>query len=509
MTHLRLLNIDSSLIVARKSLLLSSLSTDSTLIVDALKTAAYAYNSAGNLDSAMFFTKKILNYADRHHDNKMKRNALSSLATILAQNKLYGEALEYHRKAYQLTLAINDSVNLPLIEYNIGLSFLNLKQTDSCLYYLNHAIDGAKRRNNNELLVYIYGTFSDCYLLLKNDTERTKYLLLANEIAEKIGNMQFLAMGYSSLTQSALENNHYTEALTFGQKALEILKINHYPVHQMKVDSMMYIACKKSGRHIEALQYLESFNKFKEDIVNERQRDKLNDLVIKFNIAEKDLIIANQKLEIAQKQRNQQRLIIALVFIMLGLATLIVYELRSRKFRKELFRKEKYLDTQIAEMRDWLQWKQSKDSQQPVATEFKDTEQDIKIPETEKTPANKALFAELREAFEQQKLYLDPEVNLTSVIKILGTNKKYLYQALSKSSDDNFRNFVNRYRINEAKSIIESKIRQGEELVISDLYSLTGFNSMVSFYRAFSSITGLTPRQYAVEIRKDIRDTRD
>jgi AraC-like DNA-binding protein len=114
------------------------------------------------------------------------------------------------------------------------------------------------------------------------------------------------------------------------------------------------------------------------------------------------------------------------------------------------------------------------------------------------------LFAELREAFEAQKLYLDPELNLKTVIKVLGTNKKYLYQAINENSD-NFRSFLNRYRVDEAKRIIEHKIRRKEELNLSELYVPAGFNSAVPFYRAFKLLTGLTPKNYADEVRREVK----
>ena len=90
------------------------------------------------------------------------------------------------------------------------------------------------------------------------------------------------------------------------------------------------------------------------------------------------------------------------------------------------------------------------------------------------------------------------------MVKILGTNQKYLYQAISENSDSNFRSFVNRYRIDEAKRIIEQKIHGKEVFNLSEIYIPSGFNSSGSFYRAFKSVTGLTPKDYAAEIRSDL-----
>jgi len=71
---------------------------------------------------------------------------------------------------------------------------------------------------------------ADCYLMMKKDRDRKRYLLLANEIAEKIGNKQFPAMGFSNLTRGALKESNYNEALGYAKKALSLLLEQPYPV---------------------------------------------------------------------------------------------------------------------------------------------------------------------------------------------------------------------------------------------------------------------------------------
>jgi AraC-like DNA-binding protein len=93
------------------------------------------------------------------------------------------------------------------------------------------------------------------------------------------------------------------------------------------------------------------------------------------------------------------------------------------------------------------------------------------------------------------------------VIKILGTNQKYLYHAINENSDSNFRSFLNRYRVDEAKRIIEQKIQKAEYLNLSEIYVKAGFNSSVSFYRAFKHITGLKPKEYVSEVRNTLPKT--
>lgn len=499
--QLRMRNIDSALACARIAIVLSYQSKDSALIVDAWKAAAYSFNNAGKLDSALFYTKKMMLYGERNGEEKLTRNAIVSMATILSQNKRFQDALYYYRKAATLTTKLKDTANFSAILYNLGLTFLNLKQTDSCLYYLRLAGAEAVKNQQNDYLVYIYGTMADCYFQLKNNPERKKYLLLANEIAEKIGAKQFLAMGYSNLATGAMEEGNFNETLNYGKKALELLKQQPYPVLQIKIDSMLSIAYKETGNFVEAYRYLDSYIKQKEKVVSERQQQQLNELMVNLQVKEKDLKIADQQLDIARKHRNIQLTILIGIIIFLLAFGQFLYILKTRRFRKELFRKEKDLEQETREIKEWMEWKYNKDFQPTVENDGILPEEELASDETVLSAQN-LLFTELRDVFENQKLYLDPELNIKTLIKVLGTNQKYLYQAINENSDSNFRSFLNRYRVDEAKRIIEQKIRMAEELNLSEIYALAGFNSAVSFYRAFKLVTGLAPKEYASEVRK-------
>ncbi len=503
LAQMRLRNIDTALVCARVAIVLSKKTKDSTLIVDAWKAAAYAFNNAGKLDSALFYTQKMMLYGERNGEEKLYRNAIVSMATILAQNKRYNEALNYYRKAAALTAKLKDTANFSSSLYNLGITFLNLKQTDSCLIYLQKAAVEASNRQLNDLLVLIYGSIADCYLILRNNTERKKYLLLANGVAEKIGAKQFLAMGYSNLSSGALDEGNYSESLAYGKKALELLEEQPYPVLKIKLDSMMSMAYQGMGNYKEAFYFQNSFIREKEKVINERQQNQLNELVVNLQVKEKDLKIADQQLEIAHKQRNNQLIILIGIIIMLITFGQFLYIFKTQKFRKELFRKEKELETKTRDIKEWMEWKYTKDlpnTAENVENQHHKTSDDS----TTELSDQSMLFAELREVFENQKLYLDPELNIKTVTKVLGTNQKYLYTAINQNYDSNFRSFLNRYRVDEAKKLIEQKIGSEQDLNLSDIYALAGFNSSVSFYRAFKSVTGLKPKEYAAEVKSII-----
>ncbi len=506
LSQYKLGNIDSAKIYALKSLSFSKGISDSLLIYDTWKAIAFVYNDEGKFDSAMYYTKNMLAYSKGKRDDKLYRNALLSMASILFQNKKYADALTYYKEINAYNIKLKDTSAYDVSHFNLGITYQALSQYDSSLYHLNQAILIAKTKKHLDLLTNAYGATADCYLFLKNRKEWKKYMLLANGLAEQINNLPYMAMGFTNLLEDAVLYKEYSEAIKYGEKALTILKTNPYPILQLKVDSMMYSACKSLGKNNQALIYLESYLKGYENTLNEKEKQQINELVIKYEVEKKDLLIENQKLEIIYRQRNQTIFLLIAVIIALFSVWQIVYYRKKKLFRKELYLKEKDLDIQMKEVREWMEAKYERAIEKEDALS-KTTTDDINetIVTSDINPKDK-LYAELRELIEEFKLYLDPEINLQTVIKKLGTNKKYLYEAMNHSTDNNFRAIINRYRIDEAKKIIQASVINNESLIISDIYAIIGFNSSMSFYRAFRSVIGLTPKEYLSQVKEEYKN---
>ena len=498
LAQLRLRNIDSALAMARISFSLIPRSKDSVLIADAWRILSYAFNNAGNLDSALVYTQLMLGYAERKGDERQMRNALSSMANIMNQNRQYDKALNYYRQADALTMNIHDTLNYALSLYNMGLTFLNLQQNDSCLFYLNRAMKKAIATKQIDLLVFIYGALADHYLNTGNAKERKKYLLLATTEAEKIGNSQFLAMSSGNLMEGALKEKNYREAIQYADKARFHLARQPYPVLQMKIDSMSWVAYSGTGNLARAMECLVAFYREKDALVSRQQKEQLDKMMLTLDVKEKDLTITRQNLDISNNKRRIEVLTLTVAIVLLLAIALFIFILKTRAFRRQLFYKEKELDQFSVDVRNWMALKKER---QESGVNKEEDEQILPGEPQDEAMLQATLFKELRDVFDKQKLYLDPDLNLKAVIRILGTNKKYLYQAISENSDANFRSFINRYRVDEAKRLMESGMQNNEQIKLSEIHASAGFNSSVSFYRVFKRVTGLTPKDYLSELK--------
>lgn len=120
------------------------------------------------------------------------------------------------------------------------------------------------------------------------------------------------------------------------------------------------------------------------------------------------------------------------------------------------------------------------------------------FPKYEKSGLTPGLSLELKEnlirLFEKEKVYRENDINLEMVAKKLNTTRHNASQVINEHFKVSFHEFVNTYRINEAKRILAEQNDHG--LNIIDVAYEVGYNNKVTFNKAFKKNTQLTPSEF-------------
>jgi AraC-like DNA-binding protein len=104
------------------------------------------------------------------------------------------------------------------------------------------------------------------------------------------------------------------------------------------------------------------------------------------------------------------------------------------------------------------------------------------------------LALQVGQLMEQQKLYLDTEITIDKLADCLHCSKHHLSQVLNAGLNKSFYDFINLYRVEEAKLLLTDSSR-AEHKIASIAYD-AGFNSLSTFNDVFKKLTGSTPSQY-------------
>lgn len=445
-----------------------------------------------------------------HRKANKPRFVIEDLCAIANQLSILGDqekGVSFYKEAYQL--AINnyyfDLENLCLIR--LIYLFYNSKQ-------YTEVVDCSNKMNIDSLALFmptIYSILSTCYLELQKPDSARSYLkkmdLISNgislncdiaktymvenkidstllflekamsEFKKQAENLQkkniesslpfcFLPI-YSSLATLYQKNNNYQKAgESFNLIETNMKKSTKNPDRlEMQVDALTRYSsfCRATKQYEKAVDLLvrrDSIQQIINKVNKERESKNLMD-----RLQIKDLM---HKLEMQEALLTNSHRIIAVssacAVLFLSFICAIGYIYRQRKKRLSVI------------------LNQDKEAEQP---------EPLATPEN-KMPlsSEKKLFRAAQKKVSSEKLYLNKDLNLKSLAKILGTNHSYLSSCINTCSNKNYNQWINDFRVDYLLEQIHSRKK------LSDLANEAGFSSTDAFYRNFKRKTNLTPSEY-------------
>src|SRR5208337_5336906 len=105
------------------------------------------------------------------------------------------------------------------------------------------------------------------------------------------------------------------------------------------------------------------------------------------------------------------------------------------------------------------------------------------------------IHTRLMELMKEEQLFKDMELNLKTVADLLSITPHQLSRFLNEHLNMDFRNFINRFRIDEAQRLLMAN----PDTSILTICFEVGFNSKSTFNTTFKRQTGMTPREFRLK----------
>jgi AraC-like DNA-binding protein len=97
----------------------------------------------------------------------------------------------------------------------------------------------------------------------------------------------------------------------------------------------------------------------------------------------------------------------------------------------------------------------------------------------------------------RNELHKDHSISLGKLAKSLSMTPHALSQVINEQLSSNFNDFINSYRVEEAKKMLEDPERKN--FTIASIAYDSGFNTLSAFNVAFKKFTGVTPSQFRLK----------
>lgn len=107
---------------------------------------------------------------------------------------------------------------------------------------------------------------------------------------------------------------------------------------------------------------------------------------------------------------------------------------------------------------------------------------------------NKITKQQLEKLVAEEELYKNPNLRITDIAFILGTNRTYVSRTINEDMQTNFCDWVNGFRIEYIKGIMKNP--EYDNLSMLQIAEMAGFSSLSAFYRVFKAKERIAPGKY-------------
>ncbi|MCX2679279.1 tetratricopeptide repeat protein [Galbibacter sp. EGI 63066] len=424
--------------------------------IDLLNNIAQVYNKIGLFEKAIVYAKQIITLSELHNVSDMKRMSVYNiLGNSYKRLKEYDRALEYLNKLKRYGESTNNIKATVLSSVNIINIYFNMEDYDSTIQVATEFLESYPDVERGKLEATL--NLGMAYVKKEDAEKAIPYLIESKEMAIDQNKKHLVNTSYLYLAEAYELIGNYEKSLKEQKAYAETNK----ELSQQRADATVVDV--------------------KHDAENEKE-------------------IVEQELEtVSESDTNKSNMLLGSSVAIAILGSMLFFYIRKKKhvekervrFERDhdiLFNENKVLKTKMKELAEKYQKKHEKEKEtvSKATTRYKNSS--LTQEDREK------LMNAVLDYMEKEKPYLDFDINQSDLASNLDMSSHHLSEVLNFCFEQNFYNFINIYRVNEARKIMKDPAYIDYKILAIGYEA--GFKSKTSFNRVFKNHTGLTPSEY-------------
>lgn len=321
--------------IARKSF-------DTTSIANAryanLQAAIEAYKQ--NQEGAISYYKKAIQLFEKHNDQKSAASVNFNIANIFLSRLNYPLAYQYSTEAAVGFKAANDTLYYPSALAVNAVSAIMLGKKEEAKTTAQQAREISERYKNP------LGMAMSGYALAEIAMNDKLYGTAISEfqkvipLARQLQQVTIVSASYASLLKAYLESKSYDLVIEEGKTAIEFVQKYNYQDVLYALNRTMSQAYQLKGDEQSALKYMRTADQYFRDEVVTNDRRVMGELLVQYESEKKDKQLAEQKLEIREKNAAIRNWLIFGGLLFFGGIFYLYQSRRSQKQKLILLKQE-------------------------------------------------------------------------------------------------------------------------------------------------------------------------
>ena len=463
-----LCNYDKALEYYLKALKLYEQINNQNGILITLNRIGSTYLGVYNNDKALKYYLKAYNISGQTGNKKGLYSVLNNIG-ILYLNKNDDKALEYFQKALLLMKESNDSSNMSAPILNIALVYSNMQKYDTALYYCFKALKLNENLNNKLGIARITSNIANQYIYKNNLYTAKIYLDSSLKISNEID------------AKGLIKNNYYNYTLLYAIKS---------ELSNMQI-------------------YSKLFWDISDTIINEQSSRLIAEMQTKYETEKKEqqikmLNIKNMLKEAQLQARTYWMLIFIIAFILVVIFVVILFIQKHKLLfaNRNLVQKNIEIvksEKKLMDVNSKLNTVINKYEKRPIinSEKFADKYTGSPLTDEQKQDIKNSIIFYMN----SNKNYLNINYSINTLAKDIDISRSYISQVINELFKQNFRNFLNEYRIKEARKILSSP--NNLIYTIESIAELVGYKSKSTFNKTFKKYVGVTPSFYLDSMKNE------
>jgi len=424
---------------------------------------------------------------------------LHMLGDLYFHARLFDNAEKYYKEAIRIKGNLSDwySWRYYVILNNMAFIHKHRNSFDSSIAWFNFSINELLSNQESGVyiidttrIIYAYIQLADLYILKKDYKTALYYYYKGISANLSVGSVDMMTNLYILKGKIFYNEGLYDSSLTYLRKA-ERLNSQNIPLNIARIlydfYSQVYTA---KGDYKNALMTYKKYSLLV-DSTNKQQ-----------NIFAGIQLITDDYFESAESkiktyEIRQSILLSIITIVILSVILILIIHLKLKNAYKLLINKNIELmhsENKTFKLKSFIKNQAKEFSAESIPYNFEEFHldryiQDEEIPDSAQMSA---IVAHLEEVIQKKQLFLDPNLSLDGLAKVLNTNRNYLSKVINQFYGVHFNTYINNLRIKKALLMLSQK-HEVDIYNLAGIANTVGFSNRTTFISAFKKYTGVTP----------------